>query len=72
MSVMVIVWGSVGMLVVYRGLLKIVGFISRDVVKCKVCLCSGCDGCCDFCFSCDACSCKCWVECLFRHACVVC
>ena len=23
----------------------VVGFITRDVVKCKVCLCSGCDGC---------------------------
>ena len=42
MSVRVMVWGAVGMLVVYRGLLKIVGFMSRDVVKCNVCLCSGC------------------------------
>ena len=37
-SVVVLVWGSVGMLVVYRGLLKIVNFISRDV-KYNVCLC---------------------------------
>lgn len=58
-SVSVMVWGSVGMLVVYRGLLKMVGFISRDEVKYNVCLCSGCDGCCVFCLSCDACSCKC-------------
>ena len=52
-SVIVMVWGSVGMFVVYRGC-----FISRDQVKCKVCLCSGCDGRYVFCLSCDACSCR--------------
>ena len=43
-SVVVMVWGYVGMLVVYQGLLKIVAFISRDVVKCHVYLCNGCNG----------------------------
>ena len=47
MSVVVIVWGSVGMFVVYRPLLKIV-FFSLGVLKYVVCLCKWCDGCCVF------------------------
>ena len=47
MSVVVIVWGSVGMFVVYRPLLKIVVF-RLGVLKYIVCLCKGCDGCCVF------------------------
>ena len=42
MSVVVTVWGYVGMVVVYRPLLKIVGF-SLGVLKYVVCLCRGCD-----------------------------
>ena len=46
MSVVVMVWGSVGMLVVYRGLLKNVCFMSRDVVRCvssyKCCMLESC------------------------------
>ena len=39
MSVVMTVWGSMGMFIVYRPLLKIVYVVS---------LCSGCDGCCVF------------------------
>ena len=42
MSVVVTVWGSVGLFDVYRPLLKIVGF-SLGVLKYVVCLCRGCD-----------------------------
>ena len=45
MSVVVIVWGSVGILVVYRPLLNIM-FYSLGMLKYVVCLCKGCDGCC--------------------------
>ena len=48
MSAVVIVWGSVGMFVVYRPLLNIVLFFSLGVLKNVVCLCKGCDGCCVF------------------------
>ena len=48
MSVVVIVWGFVGMFIVLRPLLKIVIF-SLGVLKYVVCLCKGCDGCCVFC-----------------------
>ena len=44
MSVVLIVWVSVGMFVVLRPLLKIV-FFSIGVLKYVVCLCKGCDGC---------------------------
>ena len=47
MSVVVIVWGSVGM------------FGGLGVLKYVVCLCKGCDGCCVFCLYCDAWSCRC-------------
>ena len=53
MSVVVIVWGSVGMFVVLRPLLKIV-FFSLGVLKYVVCLCKGCDGCCVYCLYYDA------------------
>ena len=46
MSAVVTVQGSVGMAVVYRGLLKVVGFISHCEVLHVVYLCSGCDGYC--------------------------
>ena len=47
------------MLVVYRPLLKIVVFcLSLGVLK-YVCLCRGCDGCCDFCLYCKAWKCRC-------------
>ena len=59
MSVVVTVWGSVGMFVVSRPLLKIVGFLSLGVLKYVVCLCRGCDGCCVFCLYCEAWSCRC-------------
>ena len=39
MSVVVTVWGSVGMFVVLRPLLKIVYFFSLGVLKYVVCLC---------------------------------
>ena len=58
MSVVVIVWGSVGMFVVYRPLLKILGFSLR-VLKYVVCLCKRCDGCCVFCLYCGAWICRC-------------
>ena len=45
MSAVVTVQGSVWLFVVYRELLKIVGFISRCEVLCVVYLYSGCDGC---------------------------
>ena len=52
MSVVVIVWGSVGMFVVWQPLLKIV-FFSLGVLKYIVCLCRECDGCCVFCLYCE-------------------
>ena len=55
MSVVVTVWGSVGMFVVE--LLKVV-FFSLGVLKYVVCLCKECDGCCVFCLYCEACSCR--------------
>ena len=58
MSVVVTVWGSVGMFVLQRLLLKIVLF-SLGVSKYVVCLCKGCDGCRVFCLYCDAWSCRC-------------
>ena len=60
MSAVVTVQGSVGMFVVYRELLKVVGFISRCEVLCVVYLYSGCDGYCAFCLTCDACNCICF------------
>ena len=57
MSVVGTVWGSVGMFVVYRPLLKIL-FFSLGVLKYVVCLCKGCDGCCVFCLYCEAWSCR--------------
>ena len=74
MSAVVTVQGSVGMFVVYRELLKVVGFISRCELLCVVYLYSGCDGYCAFCLICDACNCRCF--CMegwwFRHVDVVC
>ena len=54
MSVVVTVWGSVGMIVVYQPLLKIVNFLLKYVV----CLCRGCDECCVFYLYCEAWSCR--------------
>ena len=59
MSVVVTVQGSVGMFLVYRELLKVVGFFSRFEVSCAMYLCSVCNGYCAFCLTCDACNCKC-------------
>ena len=59
MYVVVIVWGSVGMLVVLRPLLKIVGF-SLGVLMYVVCLCKGCDSCCVFCLYCGAVGVRVW------------
>ena len=53
MSVVVTVWGSVRMFVVYRPLLKIV-FFNLGMLKYVLCLCKGCDGCCVLCLNCDA------------------
>ena len=58
MSVVMTVWGSVGMFVVWQPLLKIV-FFSLGVLKYVVRLCRGCDGCCIFCLYCEAWSCRC-------------
>ena len=58
MSIVVIVWGSVGMFVVLQPLLKIVVF-SLGELKYVVCLCKGCDGYCVFCLYCDTWSCRC-------------
>ena len=58
MSVILIVWGFVGMFVVVAALLKIV-VLSLGVLKYVVCLCKGCDGYCVFCMYCDAWSCRC-------------
>ena len=58
MSVVVIVFGSVGMFVVKRPLFKIV-FFSLGVLKYVVSLCSGCDRCCVFCLYSEAWSCRC-------------
>ena len=58
MYVVMIVWGSVGMFVMYQSLLKIV-FFSLGVLRYVVCLCKGCDGCCVVCLYCDAWSCRC-------------
>ena len=60
MSVVVPVVGSVGMLVVYRPLLKKVFFLSFGLLKYVVCLCKECDGCCVFCLYCKTWSCRCW------------
>ena len=60
MSAVVPVQGYVGMFVVYRELLKVVGFISRCEVLCVMYLCCGCNGYCAFCLTCDACNCKCF------------
>ena len=60
MSAVVTVQGSVGMFVVYRELLKVVGFISCCEVLCVVYLYSECDGYCAFCLTCDACNCRCF------------
>ena len=49
MSVVVTVLGSLGMFVMLRPLLKIVGVLSIGVLKYGVCLCRGYDGCCVFC-----------------------
>ena len=57
-STVVTVQGYVGMFVVYRGLLKVVGCISHCEVLCVVFLYSGCDVYCAFCPTCDACNCK--------------
>ena len=43
MSAVVPVQGYVGMFVVYRELLKVVGFISRCEVLCVMYLCRGCN-----------------------------
>ena len=51
MSAVVTVQGSVGMFVVYRDMLNVVGFISRCEVLCVVYLYSGCDGYCAFCLT---------------------
>ena len=56
MSAVVTVQGSVEIFVVYRGLLKVVGFISRYKVLCVVYLYNGCDGYCTFCLTCNACN----------------
>ena len=49
MSVVVTVWGSVGMFVVKRPLLKNSVFFSLGVLKYVVCLYRGCDVCCSDC-----------------------
>ena len=73
MSVVVTVWGYVGMFVVYQPLLKIV-FLG--VLKYVVCLCRECDGCCVFCLYCEAwsCGCSCMgsvsVSCLEGNSCI--
>ena len=75
MFVVVTVWGSVGMFVVWRPLLKIVGFcILYRVLKYVVCLYKGCDRCCVFCLYCDAwsCRCSCMGSMSVRHADGVC
>ena len=46
------------MFVVYRPLLKIMGFLSLEVLKYVVCLCKGSDGCCVFSLYCDAWICR--------------
>ena len=55
MSVVVTLWGSVGMYVMKLPLLKIVCF-SLGVLKYVVCLCKGC---CVFCLYCDTWNCRC-------------
>ena len=57
MCVVVTVWGSVGMFVVSRLLLKI--FSLGVLLEYVVCLCKECDGCCVFCLYCEAWSCRC-------------
>ena len=52
MSVVVTVWVSVGMFVVYRPLLQIV-FFSLGALKYVACFCKECDGCCVFCLYCE-------------------
>ena len=76
MSVVVTVWGSVGMNVCcVAAVVKNSVFFSLGVLKYVVCLCRGCDGCCVFCLYCEAWSCRC--SCMgsvsvCRHAAVVC
>ena len=60
MSAVVSSLGSVGMCVEYRGLLKVVGFISRCEVLCVVFCVVGVMGIVLFCLTCDACNCKCF------------
>ena len=54
LSVLVSMWGSVGMFVV-----KGSGLLSLGVVKYVVCLCRGCDRYCIFCLNCEAWSYRC-------------
>ena len=50
MSVVVTVWGSVGIVCCVAAVVrKIVFFLALGVLKYVVCLCRGCDGCCVFC-----------------------
>ena len=58
MSVVVIVWGSVGSLLC-SGRCKILYFFCLGVLKYVVCLCKGCDGCCVLCLYCESWSCRC-------------
>ena len=53
------VWGYIGMFLLQRPLLKLVGFFSLGVLKYVVGLYRGCYGCCVFCLYCEACSCRC-------------
>ena len=57
-SVVLTVWGSVGMFFCVAAVVKDSGISILVVLKYVVCLCKGCDGCCVFCLYCDACSCR--------------
>ena len=72
MSAVVTVQKSVGMFVVYRELLKIVGFFTRCEVLCVVYLCNGCDGHCAFCLTCDAYNFKCFYGRMLVSSCRCC
>ena len=57
-SVVVTVWGSVGMVCCVAAVVND-SVSSLGVLKYVVCLCKGCDGCCVFCLYCEAWSCRC-------------
>ena len=60
--------GVCGNVCCVAAVVKDLPFFNLRVLKYVVCLCKGCDGCCDFCLYCASA----WEVGVFRHAYVVC